>query len=64
MSKLEAFLENFDMSCDIILIDESDNIVYQGKMAKITKDILNLSNVILGSVKVRNNCVEVKIRKH
>lgn len=63
MSKLEVFLENFDLSCDIILMDEAGNVLYKGQIAKITKDILNLNNVILGTAIVRNNCIEVKVRK-
>ncbi len=63
MSKLETFLENFDLSTKIKLFDENGNVVFEGEMGDISKKILNMQNVIRGTAKVCNGCVEVQIKK-
>ncbi len=50
MSKLFTFLENFDTENSIKIYDESNNILFEGKIGDVPQRITNMMSVVRGTV--------------
>ena len=63
MSKLFTFLENFDTENNIKIYDESDELLYEGKMGDVPQRISNMMSVIRGTVVNNGSYLTVKVKK-
>lgn len=63
MSKLFTFLENFDTENLITILDESGNILFDGKMGDVPQRITNMMSVIRGTAVYQGSCLTVKVKK-
>ena len=63
MSKLFTFLENFDTENNIKIYDESDNLLFDGKIGDVPQRISNMMSVIRGTVVNHGTYLTVKVKK-
>lgn len=63
MSKLFTFLENFDTENNIKIYDESEELLFEGKMGDVPQRISNMMSVIRGTVMNNGDYITVKVKK-
>ncbi|MBR1628126.1 MAG: hypothetical protein IJ679_02520 [Lachnospiraceae bacterium] len=63
MSKLFTFLENFDVSNNIKILDVDGNVVFDGVMGDVPQRVTNQMSVIRGTAIWRGSYLEVKVKK-
>lgn len=63
MSKLFTFLENFDVSNFIKILDENNNLLFEGQIGDVPQKITNMTSVIRGTAIWRGQFLEVKVKK-
>jgi len=63
MSKLFTFLENFDTENNIKIYDESNNILFEGKIGDVPQRITNMMNVVRGTVVNHGKYLTLNVKK-
>ena len=62
MSKLFTFLENLHVDNEIKIYNESEDLVFEGKVGGVPQRISNKSSVILGSVVNNGSFIKLTIK--
>lgn len=62
-SKLFTFLENFDTENSIKIYDESDSLLFDGKIGDVPQRISNMMSVIRGTVVNHGSYLTIKVKK-
>lgn len=63
VSKLFTFLENFDINNNVKIYDESDNLLFDGKIGDVPQRISNMMSVVRGTVVNKGNYLTIKVRR-
>lgn len=63
VSKLFTFLENFDINNNVKIYDESDNLLFDGKIGDVPQRISNMMSVIRGTVVNKGNYLTIKVKR-
>ena len=63
MSKLFTFLENFDIENKIKIIDEKQNVLFEGQIGDVPQKISNQMSVVRGTVKNMGDLILIIARK-
>ena len=63
VSKLFTFLENFDIENKIKIIDEKQNVLFEGQIGDVPQKISNQMSVVRGTVKNMGDLILIIARK-
>lgn len=63
MSKLFTFLENFDIENNIKIVDEKQNVLFEGQIGDVPQKISNQMSVVRGTVKNMGNLILIIAKK-
>lgn len=63
MNDLFSFLEKFGVDNNIVIYDETDAILYDGKLGDVPQRVMNMARVIDGSANVEGDHLSVSIQK-
>ncbi len=63
MNDLFSFLEKFGVDNNIVIHDETDAILYDGKLGDVPQRVMNMARVIDGSANVEGDHLSVSIQK-
>ncbi|MBR1633810.1 MAG: hypothetical protein IJ682_01970 [Lachnospiraceae bacterium] len=63
MSKLFTFLENFDIENNIKIIDEKQNVLFEGQIGDVPQKISNQMSVVRGTVKNMGDLILIIAKK-
>ncbi len=63
MSKLFTFLEKFDIENNIKIIDEKQNVLFEGQIGDVPQKISNQMSVVRGTVKNMGDLILIIAKK-
>ena len=63
MSKLFTFLENFDIENNIKIVDEKQNVLFEGQIGDVPQKISNQMSVVRGTVKNMGDLILIIAKK-
>ena len=63
MSRLFTFLENFDIENNIKIIDEKQNVLFEGQSGDVPQKIGNQMSVVRGTVKNMGDLILIIAKK-
>lgn len=63
ISELFSFLENFEITNKIRILDSEANVLFEGEMGDVPQKITNMMSVIRGTAIWKGEYLEVKVKK-